>query len=429
MTTGDANAAGVYLPDNPRLRDVLIRADGPGFRLDHARLLLHFICTKRWTGDVDKDGFARLNAGILRRWIQPRAFGSLKRYLLAHGVLKTAGHSAGRHATGYRIAEAFDGPPRRFEVEYDPLAEKLCTWRAAHKAASYDPELKAVMDRRRPVLDHLRSSLNALFLPASPQAMVNTLRGQVNSDHVAYVTQCIQHHDHDGLNVDRFGWRVHNLITRTSSRLRRTLMLDGAPVAEVDIAGSQPLLLAMLLRCAPRGNSAQHRERMHNIMEGALPRGLSPFLCSVAEPEKNSFLAICQAGELYDLLACDVGVERDRAKRQLFRDVLFGKPHISGPLTEAFGRRWPSLLWAIRQAKRRHGYKAVAQALQRLESFLVLDCICPRLLEELPHLPFLTVHDSALIVAGAAEDVAAAICDEFLRWGVRPTIRIKETGG
>jgi len=434
--TPDRNAPGVYVPDNPAVDDVLRKAGGRGFRLDHARLLLHFICAKRWLGDVDKDAFARLNAGILREWIHPKAFGPLKRHLVDSGVLITAPHSAGRFATGFRIAEAFDGPPRRCTIDYVPLARKLSAWRTAHKEVGNDRQLQAVIAWRRPLLDHFRGSLESLSLPAAPDAVVNALRDDVDANHVAYVTQCIQHHDYDGMSVDGFGYRVHHLITRTSSHLRPFLLLDKRPVVEVDIANCQPLFLAMLLSRAPCGNNAQHMEGAHTIMEENPPRdscppdldsGILGILLGIKPhpPEAKAFLRICQAGGLYDLLADDLGIERHQAKRQLFRDVLFGRSHIKGPLTDAFRRRWPALLEVIRQAKRRCGYKIIAQALQRLESFLVLDRICPRLLQEFSAVPFVTIHDSVMVPAGAAERVKGIMLEEFARWGVTPTIRIK----
>jgi len=55
----------------------------------------------------------------------------------------------------------------------------------------------------------------------------------------------------------------------------------------------------------------------------------------------------------------------------------------------------------------------------------MLDCVCPRVMCELPGLRFLTIHDSAMLVADAAEPVKKIMLDEFIKWGVTPTIRIK----
>ena len=422
MMTPDRNEIGIYLPDNEHL-DGALASLPPSLRRyqDHARLLLHFISVKRWLGDLDGECFARLNADILRQWIPARALAPLKRYLVGCGLLETAPHASGLRSAGYRIAHAFDGPPRRHVLENPRLAGKLKAWRTARKTTRLDPEL---LIRRRPLLDHLHGSLQELSLPASARTMMDSLRGQVDPQHAAYVLGCIQHNDHDGLSVDGFGWRVHSLVTRTSSSLRRLLLLGGNPIAEVDIGNSQPLLLAILLGCAHGRSGAQHIKRAHNIVVAPSPGPLLPMVWG-PEREKKSFLSACESGELYDLLAEEVGTDRDTAKRELFRDVLFGRPQVNGRVTKAFGRWWPSLLATIRRTKKRSGYKSIAQALQRMESLIVLDSICPRLLAEFPAEPFLTVHDSALVVAEAAEAVRSVMVDEFRARGVTATIRVK----
>jgi len=433
---------GVYIPRNPALDDVI--AAGRGYRRDHAYWLLHSISTKRWMGEVDDEGFARLNSSILRKRIQPRALGALVRHLVDSGTLKTAGHSTGHFPTGYRIAPAFDGPPVRHVIEHPALAAKIRGWRAEYKLSGKNPALTPIMERRAALMAHEAASLMALSLPATPEALTEELRGQTDPGHIMYVAQAVENHDDDGLVVDAFGWRLHHLITRTSPHLRARLLLAGKPVAEVDVANSQPLLLAMLLQEAKSASCALRRERSAQVSAGEESRGqeeagrLSIMLCirslccafspcvrELSVSEIGDFLSVCESGALYDVLAQDAGIARDQAKCEIFRDVLFGKAHVNGRLTQAFGERWPTLLASIRSAKRGLGYKSVAQALQRLESVIMLDGVGSRLLREFPGLPFLTVHDSALLVAGAAGQIKTIMLEEFARWGTTPMIRVK----
>ena len=413
-------APGIYLPDNPALTALLATLPHP----DQAALLVYFVGVKKWQDDLDH-GFARLNDAILRGYIHPRDLGPLKRLLVACGVLRTAPYSVGHFATGFQIAAPFNGPPRRYMLTDATLAAKVQAYRQRDRIAGTDGDVQAVVDRRRPLLDHQRNSLTALSLPADPAELIKALP-QANPDHVAYVSLCIAHQDHDGITVDAFGWRLHSLITRTSHHLRPLLLLDGRLTAEVDVTNSQPLLLAILVR---------HKELWNDIMEGQPPALLPgpsspvPALSYVANRrETDDFLAVCETGNLYDDLAKEASLVRDQAKHQLFRDVLFGKAHVAGPLTRAFGRRWPSILNAIRQAKIQHGYKSVAKALQRLESCIMLDGVGCRLVREFPDLPFLTIHDSALLVADRTEQVQAIMREEFARWGAAATIHIKPTG-
>jgi hypothetical protein len=394
---------------------------GQGFRQDHAAYFLHSICVKRWLHDVDDNGFAILNTGILRWWIQPRAWSALKRCFLDNGVLLTAPHSAGHHATGYRVAKEFDGPPRRYVVQNLPLARKLLDWRQRYRiAGNSSAALEEIIRHRQLLLDHQWKSLFSLSLPNSPAAMVDALRdvADIDLDHIAYVAQCIQDRDYEGLTVDAFGWRLHSLITRTSSHLRPLLLLDGRPVAEVDITNSQPLLLAILM-------DAQHMKCLHNIVEGRPGTLLLPLSVSVSVQEIGAFRHVCETGEFYDLLAGIAGIPREHAKIEVFRDVLFGKAHFRGRTTEAFASRWPAILACVRKMKKERGHKTLAQALQRAESIIMLDGAGSRLLRELPGVPFLTVHDSVLTTAEAAEAVKAIMLQTFKEYGVQPKIKVK----
>ena len=408
---------GVYIPASPAL-DALLR-NPAGFRPDHAAFFLHSIVSKFYTGDVDRAGFARLDSRIIKNSVPSRAFSACKKFLVSAGVIETAGYSTGRFPTGYRIATAFDGPPRRWVVDDPLLAGKLRAFRERYKTAGGGSEVAAVIERRKALLDRQRESLARLSLPAAPAELVR-MTPEAHPGHVLLIGKSIEHHDHDGLIVDAFGWRIHSIVTRTSSHLRPRLLLDGQPVAEVDVANSQPMLLAIMARIEEGNPSAPSPSNMWR----------APFICGASpsylgRAEIAAFRAACESGTLYDRLGEDCGFSRLDAKRQLFRDVLFGKPYVKGPITRAFGRRWPSLLAWIQDLKARHGYKCLAQALQRLESVIMLDGVGNRLLHELPALPFLTIHDSAMLTAGQAEAVRSIMVDEFSKWGAKPKISIK----
>ena len=78
---------------------------------------------------------------------------------------------------------------------------------------------------------------------------------------------------------------------------------------------------------------------------------------------------------------------------------------------------------AVLRAKRQYGYKVIARCLQRLESVVVIDGVCGRLVRDHPEVRFLTIHDAALAVADSAELVRGLMVDEFRRWGVRARVK------
>ena len=66
MSVGErrCDGPGIYIPDNRMLGELLAKTYGNRFHPDQACLLLHFIGTKGWLGNIDRNGFAILNAGI-----------------------------------------------------------------------------------------------------------------------------------------------------------------------------------------------------------------------------------------------------------------------------------------------------------------------------------------------------------------------------
>ena len=101
---------GLYITDNPATDDLLADASRHGFRPDHVAYFHHSIVAKQYMGDLDETGYARLNTGILREWIQPRAFGRMKNYLVVKDVLLIAPYSKGHFSTGYRVQASSEVP-------------------------------------------------------------------------------------------------------------------------------------------------------------------------------------------------------------------------------------------------------------------------------------------------------------------------------
>jgi hypothetical protein len=62
---------------------------------------------------------------------------------------------------------------------------------------------------------------------------------------------------------------------------------------------------------------------------------------------------------------------RHKVKPFVYSGAMFGKANANNRATRAFEARWPTVLRAVRQWKRRDGCRVVAQALQRLESFVM----------------------------------------------------------
>ena len=302
------------------------------------------------------------------------------------------------------------------------LIEKRRRWRESY-ARGHEPEVLSVVEQRRTVLDQMKATLGDLSLakPAGQLAKELSSAG-VNPEHASYACKAIEHGDNDGLLVDPFGFRVHSIVTRTAAEIRPHMRVEGEPLTEVDVVNAQPLILAAAFRSA-QGCTTYVAGAQHIGRGGAPVAGFSPELLKGCADEIEEFAALCQEGQLYEhLLASGAFPNRETVKKQLYRDVLFGNLRIRGKMTEVFGGLWPGLLKAIRSFKQDQGYKAVAKLLQRLESQIMIDGVCRRLVERFPSLPFLTVHDAALIVRGATTAVSELILEEFSLYGVSATV-------
>jgi hypothetical protein len=272
--------------------------------------------------------------------------------------------------------------------------------------------------------------------------------------HAAYITSLIENGDHDGVKIDPFGWRLHTRITRFCRQIRPELRMGGKSLVEIDVANAQPLLLGIFLskpevvvaavnlgdgdwsikRESEKGEGPDRREREEGGGgRGELPLCLARALYDLREgewkidpAEIRDFAEVAGNGEFYEKLMEGSGFrDRDRVKDQLWSQVFFCKPHIFGKITEAFGKKWPSILKGMRMVKSRCGYKIFAKILQRLESVLLIDGVCGRMVRDHPEVGFLTIHDSALIVAQEVQLVREMMVEEFRRWGAKVIIRIK----
>ena len=155
---------GVYAPDSPVLEAVLAQLPH-GLRAfqDHARLFLHTICVKRWLGDVDKEGWSRLNSLILRESIHERAVGPIITHFRDVGVIETSPHSKGNFPMGYRITPTFAGLPRRFELSDHRLITKRRAWRESF-ARETESDKPAPVESRLPALEHMARTLDMVEL-------------------------------------------------------------------------------------------------------------------------------------------------------------------------------------------------------------------------------------------------------------------------
>ena len=227
-------------------------------------------------------------------------------------------------------------------------------------------------------------------------------------------------HAHASIDWFKKGWlwfkpdghgRVHTNVTNLKRELRPTLHFrNGETLVELDIRCSQPTLLY-----------------------GMLPKGAR------AATDALEYLELCRSGDLYAALAGDM--LRDDAKRAFFH-FLYSYPvethgrrrriH-SDPVKErarcrrdAVGRlmaaRFPTVNQFIVGTKRQRGHRGFSHEMQRLESGLVIDSVCGRLMRENPDISILTIHDSLLTNASSASKVQTTFDRTLQAMGIAATV-------
>jgi hypothetical protein len=236
------------------------------------------------------------------------------------------------------------------------------------------------------------------------------------------------------LLVDRFG-RCHSPVTNMRRVLRPSLRFGGLPIAELDVANSQPMLLACIttkILAADWPIDAIRRMGTDEVTQATYDElGLIP---ASHEPptDVQEFMAICREGRFYEAmgntwgLPTDTPDARDHVKEMSYKHILFGPVRPDNQLWEAFRQRFPNLAEVVRELKS-DDYRRVARACQRLEASLVIGGMVESLRVNEPGLGIQTIHDSVLTVDDddAIETVRNAMVVSFERIGHAPTIRQK----
>ena len=364
---------------------------------------------ERWpVGDVDQWGMARLHSDILRRVMNQRTYNHVITALLA-GAIRSGRYEVGERSFGYRLAERYlsDDSSRVPAIDVR-LIERIERER--------QPMEIQQAKRRRPIHDSLAAEQHHLTVTPEADDILNNLIPAARLCQSVLVndirSRCMR------FTVSTTG-RVFNAISGLKRELRRTLRLAGERLGGIDIRASQPSLLAMML----------HKSfTPTNELNNALTYSITPPCPLVAPavvdalrrcvggspPDVGRFAGDAREGVLYERLADLVGLTRDDAKHRFLVDVLAKDGCYPSAVEDAFRREYPTVYSAIRQINSEN-HCTLIRLLQRVEAWLVIDIVCPRLLGDGIHV--LTLHDSVYSQVGMLDRVEAAFYDVFAETG------------
>ncbi len=404
-------------------------------RGDDARWFLHTIVTKTAHEQTDERGYARLDSRILRRVMSKRAQPAVVRAIVDAGVIDPpAGYFAGVKAKGYRFTQkTLEEKCKLVEVQDRQLIKRLARecerlrqeessqWLPIHRQLAESQQSLTILPTADAILDGL-----AVKAQLCQRVLVEDIRRAELKFSVCGTGRCF------------------NGLTGLKRELRKTIRLEGEAIDGADIRCAQPTLLAGLIRLGNRRNVPTYMSTMLDSL-ACLPSprrrrsGLSGLLLALFSANRGApalaadfsdFESAVLAGDLYGQLVADCkadgvalpddpGEARDRVKVLLMRDVLAKNGHYPSPFERVFQRAYPSVHrfagWINRAD---HG--ELIRTLQRLESWLVIENVAPRLVGRFP---VVTLHDAVYAGTGDLPAVVDAFGETFDELGLR--LRVK----
>ncbi len=351
--------------------------------------VVHTLCFLRLTRGATPSDFVPISSRVLASVIGTRYAAEALRVLIASGVIETDRcHVPGFKSRGYRFTATYRTP-----TASTTPAPKVCRrdaktrTRRIVQAVGEDPDHRFIFE-----------CLGALSFPPSVREQIATCLPTTETELLDLFIEDIQQRRFSFV-VGRKTGRVTHTASLMPKALRRFVLLDGEPCAEVDLKSAQPLLLLSAY----------------------------PSACL----EKEFYAKAVTTGRLYELINERAGKsygtsdeDRDRLKRAFLSQVLSGKRHYTGKLKAAFADLFPELARIVERAKQ-PDHAAITNRLMRLESELVVHRVVSRLRSDYPGLKTITIHDAILCAAKDAETIASVLKDETQRLlGVVPAVSI-----
>lgn len=165
---------------------------------------------------------------------------------------------------------------------------------------------------------------------------------------------------------DKYG-RLHTNYTNLKKDIRNSfLTINGNRLREVDIKNSQPFFLYVLMK----------------------NNGYTEF---------DNFDKDVLSGKVYEELIKFSGedISRNKVKKKVY-GVIFGR-NGNTKWNKIFQEKYPNVYnYIVYFKKINHGYKSLAHQLQKIESDFMFENLIPKLLNKLPDLDFITIHDSIM---------------------------------
>jgi len=383
----------------------------------------------------EKEGFIPINI----KKLQEVTVSNIRTYIkvLENGefIISDNEFIPGRKSKGYKINPRFlKGEYLFYEVKPgSKLFSKLKRrWR----------NNKAHYDRLPPYLKQMKDLLMKVELdyPKAEQWINNV---QDENKKLQYLSSLYRMKDHRSryFKRNKTNERLDTNLTNFKSDMRQYII---GYYVSIDLKNSQPTLLSQLLKHIIERDRKEKGSLCFNMrfLDPSLFFGLRSFaaVSKIHQTSKNAFLvnlnsfeqSVLQGTFYEDFLNRFSGnISRDEVKEILLK-VLFSRnvayreyrPFVSYKKEKAvFSSVYPYVYKCVYALKQKDHSK-LAIYLQRLESYIFIDCIAKELVES--GIVPLTIHDSVLVDSHYKDRAMEIIKNTFLKQlGVVPSFRIK----
>lgn len=238
----------------------------------------------------------------------------------------------------------------------------------------------------------------------------------------------------------RYG-RFHTILTTCKKELRDAWRINGEPLVELDIRNCQPLLLAWFVYfvagkeliinkqikyLTKNSNQSNSNNLMYTpyVLQSDTLKLPNPLPPRDLRPE-DAFLMLnhCENACFYDVFfekafpGCQLtDTQYQSSKQQIlteFYDDWEQRRTRKMIFVDVLEQSFPTAFRVCEKVKA-SGFEELARLMQRLESFVIIENVCQRLMDQHPAIPIITVHDALFTTEQHVPRVRDVIRETFL---------------
>lgn len=325
----------------------------------------------------------------------------------------------------------------------------------------FDPQ-RLTLDKKQAhsLIEFYMSEMNALIPDPLPKGRkLEEIEARISHRVNAMIDTFKRLEDgHIGLKKTGKDHRLHSVVSSTKKELRGLLTYDNQTLVSIDIKASQPYLLSILLnpkswnpdgiisQVFPEMVSKVSLPKYKKLLDALLMFRTFPKSLTGKGLQKTGFLKFPWSTDFYQHLVdlaqvegvADLFPNRSAVKHImmliLFNDAAYMEKDKSFLQFAKWFPKEAGLISLIKKISREE--KVIEEeealnflpiALQRLESYLILEKVCKRITKLLPDAPLIPVHDCIMTTELYAQEVADITKDVLKKYtGLIPGITIEQ---